>query len=86
MLGVPLDAEGMRTDILEEMLRDLRRSGRRPKFIYTIVNFQNPAGPTMSLRRRLELLRLAEEYETMIVEDDAYGELRFGGEPVTSLF
>src|SRR2546422_935828 len=55
--------------------------GGRCKLIYTIVNFQNPAGPDLSLRRRTELVRLAEEYDTLILEDDAYGELRFEGEP-----
>src|SRR5882724_7928666 len=59
----------------------LRRQGRRCKLIYTIVNFQNPAGPDLSLRRRTELVRLAEEFDTFILEDDAYGELRFEGEP-----
>lgn len=86
LIGVPLDGEGIRTDVLEERLQGLERQGRRAKFIYTIVNFQNPAGPTQSLRRRRELLDLAEKYDTLVVEDDAYGELRYEGEPITSLF
>ena len=56
-----------------------------PKFIYTIVNFQNPAGPTLPLARREQLLALANQYETLVLEDDAYGELRFEGEHVRSL-
>lgn len=86
LIGVPLDREGLRTDVLEERLKALDHQGRRAKFIYTIVNFQNPAGPTLSLRRRRELLALADRYDTLVVEDDAYGELRYEGEPITSLF
>ncbi len=86
LIGVSLDDEGIRTDELEDKLKDLRRQGRRAKMIYTIVNFQNPAGMTQSLRRRTELLDLAEKYDTMILEDDAYGELRYDGEPIRSLF
>src|SRR5215831_10276153 len=65
VLDVPVDAEGMVTAKAREHLEALRRAGRRCKLIYTIVNFQNPAGPTLSLRRRRELLGLAEEYDTL---------------------
>ncbi len=81
ILDAPVDAEGMVTSTVRERLEGLRRQGRRCKLIYTIVNFQNPAGPDLSLRRRTELVRLAEEFDTFILEDDAYGELRFEGEP-----
>ncbi len=81
ILDVPVDADGLVTSVVRERLEGLRRQGRRCKLIYTIVNFQNPAGPDLSLRRRTELVRLAEEYDTLILEDDAYGELRFEGEP-----
>jgi DNA-binding transcriptional MocR family regulator len=81
ILDAPVDAEGMVTSVVRERLEGLRRQGRRCKLIYTIVNFQNPAGPDLSLRRRVELVQLAEEYDTFILEDDAYGELRFEGEP-----
>src|SRR2546430_1906059 len=70
----------MVTRVVRERLEWLRRAGRRCKLIYTIVNFQNPAGPDLSLRRRTELVELAAEYDTLILEDDAYGELRFEGE------
>ena len=80
ILDAPVDAEGMVTSTVRERLEGLRRQGRRCKLIYTIVNFQNPAGPDLSLRRRTELVRLAEEFDTFILEDDAYGELRFEGE------
>ena len=80
ILDAPVDADGMVTRVVRERLEGLRRAGRRCKLIYTIVNFQNPAGPDLSLRRRTELVELAAEYDTLILEDDAYGELRFEGE------
>jgi 2-aminoadipate transaminase len=86
ILDVPVDGEGIVTDAVRERLQMLRRQGRRCKLIYTIVNFQNPSGPTQSLRRRQELVRLAHEYETLILEDDAYGELRFEGETLPPLY
>jgi 2-aminoadipate transaminase len=86
VLDVPVDAQGMVVDITRQHLDRLRRQGRRCKLIYTIVNFQNPAGPTLSLARRRALIELAREYDTLILEDDAYGELRFEGEPLPSLY
>jgi 2-aminoadipate transaminase len=86
VLDAPVDAEGMVTEVVREHLDRLRREGRPCKLIYTIVNFQNPAGPTLSLRRRHELIELAHEYDTLILEDDAYGELRFEGEALPSLY
>jgi 2-aminoadipate transaminase len=86
VLDVPVDAEGIVTTAVRERLVQLRRDGQRCKLIYTIVNFQNPAGPTQSLRRRHELIELAHEFDTLILEDDAYGELRFEGEALPSLY
>src|SRR6267378_7036471 len=86
VLDVPMDAEGMITSVAREQLEKLRREGKPCKLIYTIVNFQNPAGPTMSRRRREELIALAHEYDTVILEDDAYGELRFEGPAHPSLY
>ncbi len=86
VIGVPVDDQGLVTGVLRERLEGLCRAGRRCKMIYTIVNFQNPSGPTMTLSRRHELLALAREYETVILEDDAYGELRFEGEQHPSLY
>ncbi len=86
ILDVPVDDEGIITDAVRDRLAALRRQGRRCKLIYTIVNFQNPAGPSQSLRRRHELIALAQEYDTLILEDDAYGELRFEGETLPPLF
>ena len=86
ILDVPVDDEGIVTAGVRERLEGLRRQGRRCKLIYTIVNFQNPAGPSQSLARRQELIALANEYETLILEDDAYGELRFEGETLPPLY
>ncbi|HKW95406.1 MAG TPA: PLP-dependent aminotransferase family protein [Methylomirabilota bacterium] len=86
VLDVPVDKDGMVVDVAREQLAKLCRQGRRCKLIYTIVNFQNPSGPTLSLRRRRELIDLAHEYDTLILEDDAYGELRFEGEHLPSLY
>src|SRR5262249_719684 len=86
VLDVPLDDEGMVTSVAREQLEKLRREGKPCKLIYTIVNFQNPAGPHMSGRRREELIGVGDEYETVILEDDAYGELRFEGPQHPSLF
>lgn len=86
ILTVPVDDEGIVTAAVRERLQALRAQGRRCKLIYTIVNFQNPAGPSQSLRRRHELIELAHEFETMILEDDAYGELRFEGDTLPPLY
>ncbi len=67
----------MRMDLLEQTLRELGPQGA--KFIYTIPNFQNPGGVTMSAERRRRLLELAREYDIPVVEDDPYGRLRFEG-------
>lgn len=74
---IPMDDQGMRMDLLEETLRELGPQGA--KFIYTIPNFQNPGGVTMSAGRRRRLLELAREYDIPVVEDDPYGRLRFEG-------
>lgn len=85
IVGVPLDKHGMNIDALEATLRDLGRRGVRPKFIYTIPTFQNPTGATMPLERRRRLVALAAEYGVLVVEDDAYGELRFEGAELPTL-
>lgn len=83
---IPLDGEGLRVDILRQKLGRLRAEGMRPSFIYVIPDFQNPSGLTMSLARREELIRLAHEFETLIVEDDVYRELCYEGEVPPSLY
>ena len=79
---VPMDENGTLVDELEATLK----KGTRPRFIYELPNFHNPAGNTLSLERRHELARLAREYDLVLIEDDPYGELRFEGEDLTPLF
>jgi 2-aminoadipate transaminase len=83
---VEMDAEGMRIDALEALLAELDRAHKRPKLIYTIPNFQNPAGVTLSRERRERLVELARERELLILEDNPYGLLRYEGEPLPSLY
>jgi len=85
VIQVEVDADGMRIDALQEALERLDREGRRPKFVYTIPNFHNPAGVTMSLPRRRGLIEIARERGLVILEDNPYGLLRFEGEPLPSL-
>jgi len=82
---VPLDAEGLDVEAVEERLRRLEAAGTPPRFLYTIPTFNNPAGVTMSLARRRALLDLAARHGLPIVEDDAYRDLRFEGDPVPTL-
>ncbi len=88
MVGVLQDDDGMRMDLLEQILSRFRKDGRRPKLIYVVPDFQNPSGVTLATDRRVRLLELAREYQTLIVEDNPYRELRFEGTappPVMSL-
>ncbi|MCC7106722.1 MAG: PLP-dependent aminotransferase family protein [Chloroflexi bacterium] len=77
---VPMDEDGMRTDLLDAVL-----SREHVKFIYAIPNFQNPSGRTMTLERRKQLLEVAGRHGVPIVEDDPYGELRYEGQHLPSL-
>jgi 2-aminoadipate transaminase len=85
VVQIDIDADGMRIDLLEERLEQLEREGRRPKFIYTVPSFQNPAGVTMSLERRQRLVEVAAEREILVLEDNPYGLLRYEGQPLPPL-
>jgi 2-aminoadipate transaminase len=76
---IPVDADGLQTDRLDEALR------AGPKFMYVLPNFQNPSGVTLPLHRRLELVAKAERYGIPIIEDDPYGQLRFEGDHIKPL-
>ncbi|MEA3345452.1 MAG: PLP-dependent aminotransferase family protein [Chloroflexota bacterium] len=80
VIGVPLDKEGMRVEMLEEFIRR-----HHPRVIYTIPTFHNPTGITMSERRRERLLELAGKYDLLILEDAVCSELRYDGEDLPSL-
>ncbi len=85
VVQVTMDRDGMKIGELEATLDELDRSGRRPKFIYTVPNFHNPAGVTLSLERRRELVRVAGERELLVLEDNPYGLLRYEGTPLPTL-
>ncbi|MDX6616059.1 MAG: 2-aminoadipate transaminase [Solirubrobacterales bacterium] len=86
VIQVETDDDGMKVDELPELLARLAREGRRPKFIYSIPTFQNPAGVTMSGERRRRLVEIARENEILVLEDNPYGLLRFEGDPEPSLY
>lgn len=76
LVGVEVESDGMNTDKLEEALK----ANPNTKFIYTIPNFQNPSGVTMSLEKRKKVYELAKKYGVLILEDNPYGDLRYSGE------
>jgi len=78
-IAVPVDENGMQTDLLEEALRI------GPKFIYVLPNFQNPTGTTLPMDRRQKLVELADRYGVPIIEDDPYGQLRYEGEDLPAV-
>jgi DNA-binding transcriptional MocR family regulator len=80
VLGVPIDAEGVQIDQLEAMIVQ-----HRPKLVYLVPTFGNPSGAMLSLKRRLQVLELAVKYQTVVVEDDPYGDLYVGDAPPPSL-
>ncbi|HEX2096198.1 MAG TPA: PLP-dependent aminotransferase family protein [Solirubrobacterales bacterium] len=86
VVQIDCDEEGMRIQDLEAVLAGLDADGRRPKFVYSVPSFQNPAGVTMSLGRRQRLVELARQRELLVVEDNPYGLLRFGGEQLPPLY
>jgi 2-aminoadipate transaminase len=78
-VGIPLDGDGMRMDVLATALADLKRGGVRPKYVYTIPTVQNPTGTILTEARRHEMLKLAAEYGVPIFEDDCYADLIWTG-------
>jgi 2-aminoadipate transaminase len=85
VVQIEMDSDGMPIDELEATLDRLQAQGRSPKFIYTIPNFQNPGGVTMSLPRRRRLVEVARERELLVLEDNPYGLLRYEGDPLPTL-
>ena len=79
--GVPVEADGMNVDALEEIIE----STENAKFIYTIPNFQNPSGATMSLEKREKLYSIAKKHGLIILEDNPYGDLRVSGEKLPTI-
>ena len=81
LVGVPVDPDGMNMEALEKTLDE----NPRAKLIYTITNFQNPSGVTMSLEKKKRLYELAKAHNCLIIEDNPYGDLRYYGENVPAI-
>ena len=80
VLGVPIDAHGVQVDKLEAMIQQ-----HKPKLVYIIPTFGNPSGALLTQERRIKILQLAVQYQTIVVEDDPYGDLYFGEAPPPSM-
>ena len=80
LISAPCDGDGVKTDELEQLMAE-----HKPKFMYLIPTFGNPSGALLSLERRKKVLELAVKYNTLIVEDDPYGDLFFNQAPPPSL-
>jgi DNA-binding transcriptional MocR family regulator len=80
LISAPVDGNGVDTDLLEQLIAE-----HQPKMVYLIPTFGNPSGATLSLVRRKRVLELAVKYQTLIVEDDPYGDLYFGEAPPPSM-
>ena len=80
IISAPIDADGVQTDQLERLIAE-----HKPKFVYLIPTFGNPSGALLSLERRQQVLEMAVKHQTLIVEDDPYGDLYFGEAPPPSL-
>jgi DNA-binding transcriptional MocR family regulator len=85
VVHVPMDDDGLQPEALADTLLRLRREGRRVKLLYTVPNFQNPAGVTLSVARRPEIVEVARRYGVLVVEDDPYGLLGFDGDPLPAM-
>ena len=80
LISAPIDGEGVQVDELERLITE-----HKPKFVYLIPTFGNPSGAMLSLERRKRVLELAVKYQTLIIEDDPYGDLYFDAPPPPSL-
>lgn len=80
VIGVPIDAYGVQVDKLEAMIQQ-----HKPKLVYFIPTFGNPSGALLTKERRLKILQLAVQYQTIVIEDDPYGDLYFGEAPPPSM-
>ena len=86
IVSIPTDEEGLRINALQEELAELKRAGRRVKFLYTIPTFHNPTGTSLSEGRRRGLVKIAAQEHLMLVEDDVYRELAYDEPALPSLW
>jgi 2-aminoadipate transaminase len=82
VIHVPTDQDGMDTDVLEDIVRDLVFNGKRPKMIFTIPLYQNPMGMNLSLERRKRMLKVSQEYGIPILENESYADFQIDGDPL----
>src|SRR6185437_13244991 len=85
VVHVAMDDDGLIPEALEEAIRRTAAAGRRAKFLYTVPNFQNPAGVTLAAGRRHRILDICRQAGLLVVEDNPYGLLGFDGEPMRAL-
>ena len=85
VVHVAMDDQGLVPGALAEAIAAVQQAGKKIKFLYTIPNFHNPAGVTQSLERRAEILRVAEQGDVLVVEDNPYGLLGFDGDPLPAM-
>jgi len=86
IVGIPLDDQGMRMDLLANALAELKAKGITPKYIYTIPTVQNPTGSILPEDRRAEMVRLSEQYGVPIFEDDCYADLIWDGKRPPAIY
>ena len=86
IIQVPLDRHGLKADDLTTIFQRVEGSGKRVKLLYTVCDFQNPTGTTLSQERRSKLIKLSREHQTLIVEDSAYADIFFGVPPPLSVY
>jgi 2-aminoadipate transaminase len=86
VVGVPLDDQGLRPDLLGATLERLRREGRRVAYVYTIATHQNPSGTILPLSRRAEVLAICRRNGVLLVEDDCYADVVFEGEMPPAIY
>ncbi len=85
VVHVAMDDDGLRPDALREAIAAVQKAGKRAKFLYTIPNFQNPAGVSQPLARRTEIIEVAATADLLVVEDNPYGLLGFEGDPTPAI-
>lgn len=85
VVHVPMDDQGLQPEALRDTLARLADEGRRPKLLYTVPNFHNPAGVTLAGERRADVLELARAADVLVIEDDPYGLLGFDDSPMRAL-
>src|SRR5215831_9113836 len=82
MVGVRLQPDGIDLEHLQQQIDETRRAGKKTRVLYTVANFQNPSGITMSISKRQELLQIAAKNDLLIIEDDPYGDIHFYDEHI----